>query len=1026
MIPVKLTLQGIYSYQQTPQTIEFGPLLDAGSFGIFGAVGSGKSSILEAISFALYGDIERLNRREDRNYNMMNLKSDRLIIDFQFRNYDGDLFRVECEGRRNSKNFRDVPTYRRKASKWEEDQWIPLDHTDGEQITGISYQNFKRTVIVPQGHFQDFLGLTPGDRSQMLQELFHLDQYDLAEPTKKLTEATTEALHRLQGRLVGYEQVTSENIAIAAKELLGVKEQIEIDSRALQQLKHQVESSISLKQLFDKVKEQKTRYQSLKQQEEEIRHARRRIRLVQEARENFSFRFSQIDSLRQSIDQMDRKIQVLIQQEENTSRQAEDINQRYKVLQKAVDIHETEGEKSRQYALAAQWSVLQKDLQATQSRVEKGNELVLSLQQGIKAMQHEISSIEKELQSRQAGVKDRELLLHLKNGYSRLVELQDQISKTEGRQRQAQVKMMEEITGFCRKYQVSLPESDGLPDLSGIDVSLGKLKNHIEDKNKALSELNIQSELAKYVARLTSGEACPLCGSTDHPAPAHFESVQDQIEEMTRQIRNWEQEVRKLEAGKVEWKSLKRNVLQHEENQRQDQGELIQLELSRKEMDGVLFPHREKYPDYEAVLTALDETDRLMAGNKVLEEKLRKVRQTLDDEVEKLESYRSGIDEIKNAAQRKGGEQASVEAQLSEEVRMELESRTSEEWKRRSEAIIQQIEREKADFRLLATERDRISQEHTQLKTNLENTRTYREREAGQYEEAEKMLLQALEESSFESIESVREILKLNIDVAAEQERISKYDRDVHVLEVSLSELKTQIGDQHFDPRVHEELIRKHAEKEAEVTKIGDHIAYQTKRLEELEKQLKDKLKLEKESDVLQLRSENLKVLEGLFKAKKFVDYVSTVYLREICEIANRRFRKLTNNHFALILGEDNQFNVRDYLHDGQVRSVKTLSGGQIFQVSLCLALALAESIQSRTKTRQNFFFLDEGFGTLDGDALRLVMETLKSLRQEGRVVGLISHVESMQQEMDMYLHIVNDPEKGSQIRKSWTGDEGN
>src|SRR5690606_19652890 len=115
---------------------------------------------------------------------------------------------------------------------------------------------------------------------------------------------------------------------------------------------------------------------------------------------------------------------------------------------------------------------------------------------------------------------------------------------------------------------------------------------------------------------------------------------------------------------------------------------------------------------------------------------------------------------------------------------------------------------------------------------------------------------------------------------------------------------------------------RKHAEKETEVAKIGDHIAYQTKRLEELENQLKDKLKLEKESDVLQLRSENLKVLEGLFKAKKFVDYVSTVYLREICEIANRRFRKLTNNHFALVLGEDNQFLIRDFLHDGQIRKI--------------------------------------------------------------------------------------------------------
>src|SRR5690606_23965612 len=141
--------------------------------------------------------------------------------------------------------------------------------------------------------------------------------------------------------------------------------------------------------------------------------------------------------------------------------------------------------------------------------------------------------------------------------------------------------------------------------------------------------------------------------------------------------------------------------------------------------------------------------------------------------------------------------------------------------------------------------------------------------------------------------------------------------------------------------------------------------------------------------------------------------------LREICEIANRRFRKLTNNHFALILGEDNQFNVRDYLHDGQVRSVKTLSGGQIFQVSLCLALALAESIQSRTKTRQNFFFLNAGLGTLNGEAMSLVMESLTSLRQECRVVGLSSHVDSMQQELDMYLHIVMIRRQGVRSEKA-------
>jgi len=84
MIPISLTIQGIYSYQQK-QTINFEPLTNAGIFGIFGSVGSGKSTILEAISFALYGETERLHKRDDRAYNMMNLQSKEIFIDFIFK-----------------------------------------------------------------------------------------------------------------------------------------------------------------------------------------------------------------------------------------------------------------------------------------------------------------------------------------------------------------------------------------------------------------------------------------------------------------------------------------------------------------------------------------------------------------------------------------------------------------------------------------------------------------------------------------------------------------------------------------------------------------------------------------------------------------------------------------------------------------------------------------------------------------------------------------------------------------------------
>ena len=82
MLPVKLTLEGIYSYRER-QTIDFTRLTEARLFGIFGPVGSGKSTILEAMIYAIYGTIDRLNN--DVKYNVMNLQSDRLFVDFEFR-----------------------------------------------------------------------------------------------------------------------------------------------------------------------------------------------------------------------------------------------------------------------------------------------------------------------------------------------------------------------------------------------------------------------------------------------------------------------------------------------------------------------------------------------------------------------------------------------------------------------------------------------------------------------------------------------------------------------------------------------------------------------------------------------------------------------------------------------------------------------------------------------------------------------------------------------------------------------------
>ena len=117
MLPVKLTLEGIYSYRER-QTIDFTRLTEARLFGIFGPVGSGKSTILEAMIYAIYGTIDRLNN--DVKYNVMNLQSDRLFVDFEFRaGEDGRLYRATVECRRNKKRFAEVSSPKYLYHVWE-------------------------------------------------------------------------------------------------------------------------------------------------------------------------------------------------------------------------------------------------------------------------------------------------------------------------------------------------------------------------------------------------------------------------------------------------------------------------------------------------------------------------------------------------------------------------------------------------------------------------------------------------------------------------------------------------------------------------------------------------------------------------------------------------------------------------------------------------------------------------------------------------------------------------------------------
>src|SRR6267143_2093759 len=198
MIPKKLILKGIYSYQ-TRQEIDFTNLTNGHLFGIFGPIGSGKSTILEAITLALYGETERLNQKDNRPYNMMNLKSNELSVDFEFRagKENTQLYAFTVTGKRDKASFESVKSFQRAGYRIEAGQRIPLDVKTAGEIIGLSYENFRRTIIIPQGKFQEFLQLTEADRTRMLKEIFNLHKYDLQSRTALIENANNEQLSRL-------------------------------------------------------------------------------------------------------------------------------------------------------------------------------------------------------------------------------------------------------------------------------------------------------------------------------------------------------------------------------------------------------------------------------------------------------------------------------------------------------------------------------------------------------------------------------------------------------------------------------------------------------------------------------------------------------------------------------------------------------------------------------------------------------------------------------------------------------------
>jgi exonuclease SbcC len=1024
MIPIQLTIKGLYSYQEK-QTIDFTKLTAAGLFGIFGTVGSGKSSILEAITFAVYGRTDRLNLSGDnRYYNMMNLKSNELLIDFIFETgKEQSAYRATVKGKRNSKKFEDVKALERSAYKKEGKEWRPIENEALEQAIGLSYDNFKRTIIIPQGQFQEFLQLGNKDRTQMMKELFNLGKFEFYYKVASLESKNNERKQNVEGQLKQLGDIDPEQSTIYQAKLTKLEEEIKEQNLKLAENQQVEEQLRKLQELTQKKIAAEKEQTKLQEKEFEFQALEKKIISYEQCVFRFKHLLDLLNENRRKQEEREKQIRFDTEKLKLEEIEIEQLEKLLRELKPAYEKREELKKKAEELSRLLQMKKLEETIANEKIRFMKGKEVLNDTVQQLGKLKTEKLQLEGTIKEKRSKIPDLELLSTIRAWFiqkNNLDRLLPEIEKEIGKYVQQEKEIREEFSQI-----LTAPVFEGLPKDADYKTCIQHLKvetQKIKEKQKAINEqeshFKVRTQLKTYAEELEEGKPCPLCGSVHHPELFKTEDINDALAELTAK-----QKVFELQLEQISELNNRLNLLDNQHRTvQQNKKEKINKE---KEQLQQIATHAErfiweKYREEKELDEAFRDAKRIQGELKEHEKTLESATKKLTVEEKNKERYQAELEKIDKSLTVHQTELKTTSDQLL--------LISPEDY---SQMAVERIEQEKTG---LLNEYNRIEKEFTEKTTSLQNRNKQKDildgslktncRELEQDQETiatlKKRVDEQLTESSFQSVDEVVQILSQPVDADAEKQKIDQFKGRLLRIKTTLEQLQSEIGERKYDAESHKNRISEIALLKEQITQRNQEQGKTAELLKKLQKDLETQVLLQKQLEKLELRAENIKTMKSLFKASGFVNYISSVYLQNLCNAANDRFFQLTRQKLSLEITPDNNFQVRDFMNGGKIRSVKTLSGGQTFQAALSLALALADNIQKITESNQNFFFLDEGFGSLDKESLNIVFDTLKSLRKENRIVGVISHVEEMQQEIDVHLRIENQVEKGSIIYPGW------
>ena len=1086
MRPITLSVSGLHSFREK-QEIDFETLCQGGIFGIFGPTGSGKSSLLDAMTLALYGKVERAT---NNTQGIMNHAEDTLSVSFTFALSDL-RYRVE----RTYKRSGDV-SIRSANSRLIEigDENTVLADKDRDvsqriqEILGLTIDDFTRAVVLPQGKFAEFLSLKGTERRQMLQRLFQLEKYG-DQFNRRLRSRVDEKKHHLN-------EVTAEQTGLgdASKEFLKeAKEAVNTADQAAQKAKEdlllaekQKENVIEIWNLQQQLADLQTKKNTLAKTQDEISTLEEKISQATAA--------AQLKPYLDAVEATEKEVQDAKRRFEETKRVLSEMKSLYQSSKNNYEDKRTQKEKEeplfmKQLNDLERGLALENEIKQISDQLKDREEQSSSHDQKAKAVEEETtkaqqdlkkartlqSDLNQELTSLQVTPEKRKKMgraQSLKQEFQSLnkqldtavKEVEKQISEQKAlhptyEELVKDVKQMRER--YIGYYQAVLSTYHAVSSHKlTLEQHIRKVQEEIEQGQRKLDESRTHAIAIRLAKGLEDGDACPVCGATEHVSLADGEDQTEQINELLNQKEQTRESLKEMlqSANQLQYQleqtsdtmtaqedlshvqkndmpEVKRNLSAEElmteiKSLTQD---VRELEEKIKHTGKNIQEKQSKETEYRYQLTQIQkDLDSKNEKRTNLKEEMTLIEETIQKEISlSIEQIESEMDHIEKMDQQanvirdrlaKSGPYIEAKEQHVQELHEKMQEHSVRKVELRSatQQLSEQIQKAKSDHKALVgntTAKEGLSQVNEQLnairqaeKRALEQLQQTEERyqqaerraaaDENYHNDAHLRLKKAVETyeaaeaaSIFENRSQIRHAEVPQEQKMSWEKRVETYRKEWSQTEHSISEMNEKLAGRAISEDAYKETINKAEQAGLIREETLSRFAAAKHHLEDVTNRHERYMDLETVRKSVSEELEKLGKLQTVFRGNSFVEFIASEQLEQVSLDASQKLGDLTSQRYAIEVDSSGGFLIRDDANGGVKRPVSTLSGGETFLTSLALALALSGQIQLRGAHPLQFFFLDEGFGTLDESLLDTVITALEKLQNESLSVGVISHV---------------------------------